>query len=126
MEDFIRFLESVALLYSREPTLPSNEHSGSIRPNPYFRKLFTLGANQGFSLNHFEAMVILSTVGPQPDKKTHEPLFWAIFSADGVMTALFVPVQLFLFTLAFPLGWIESPSHAILLGQVIMFHSARG
>ena len=48
-------------------------------------------------------------------KKTHEPFFWAIFSAGGVMTALFVPVQLFLFALAFPLGWLEPPSHESLL-----------
>lgn len=49
-----------------------------------------------------------------------EPFFWTLFSAGGVVSALFIPVQLFLFGLAFPLGWIAPPSYeslAQLAGQ---------
>jgi fumarate reductase subunit D len=41
-----------------------------------------------------------------------EPLVWLLFSGGGVATALFFPILLFLFGLAFPLGWIEPPDHA--------------
>ncbi|MGH8774141.1 MAG: fumarate reductase subunit FrdD [Jiangellaceae bacterium] len=44
-----------------------------------------------------------------------EPLVWLLFSGGGVVTALFVPVLIFLFGLAFPLGWISPPDHAHLL-----------
>ncbi|HEX4664926.1 MAG TPA: fumarate reductase subunit FrdD [Terriglobales bacterium] len=40
-----------------------------------------------------------------------EPIFWTLFSAGGVVAALFLPVQLFLFGLAVPLGWIHAPSY---------------
>ena len=42
--------------------------------------------------------------------------FWALFSAGGVAAALLLPVHVFLFGLAFPLGWIEPPSYESLLG----------
>ena len=44
-----------------------------------------------------------------------EPLLWITFSAGGVFAALLIPVLLFLFGLAFPLGWVAPPSHAHLL-----------
>jgi len=44
-------------------------------------------------------------------KKSNEPFWWALFGAGGVLSAFFVPVLIFLFALAFPLGWIVSPSH---------------
>jgi fumarate reductase subunit D len=44
-----------------------------------------------------------------------EPLLWLLFSAGGVMSALFAPVLLFLFGLAFPLGWLAPPDHGRLL-----------
>ncbi len=43
---------------------------------------------------------------------------WLLFSSGGVMAALFVPVLLFLFGVAFPLGWITPPDHDHLLGVV--------
>ena len=44
-----------------------------------------------------------------------EPFLWLLFSAGGVAAALFVPILLFLFGVAFPLGWISAPSHEHLL-----------
>src|SRR5262245_42403553 len=44
-----------------------------------------------------------------------EPFLWLLFSAGGVLAALMIPVLLFLFGLAFPLGWLTSPSHEHLL-----------
>jgi fumarate reductase subunit D len=45
-----------------------------------------------------------------------EPLLWLLFSAGGVLSALFIPALLFLFGLAFPLGWLQRPAHDYLLG----------
>jgi fumarate reductase subunit D len=45
-----------------------------------------------------------------------EPVLWLLFSAGGVMSALFLPVLVFLFALAVPLGWIEEPGRDRLLG----------
>jgi fumarate reductase subunit D len=36
---------------------------------------------------------------------------WLLFSAGGMMAALFLPMLLFLFALAFPLGWISPPEY---------------
>jgi fumarate reductase subunit D len=51
-------------------------------------------------------------------KRSHEPFVWLLFSAGGVVAALFIPVQLFLFGVAFPLGWLNSPSYDALLALV--------
>lgn len=40
-----------------------------------------------------------------------EPLAWLLFSAGGVMAALILPVLVFLFGVAFPLGWVPPPSY---------------
>ena len=44
-------------------------------------------------------------------KRSVEPLPWLLFSAGGVMSALFLPVLVFLFGLAVPLGWISAPTY---------------
>src|SRR5215469_8989267 len=44
-------------------------------------------------------------------KKLLEPFFWTLFSAGGVVAALLMPVHIFLFGLAFPLGWLRGLSH---------------
>ena len=44
------------------------------------------------------------------------PLLWTLFSAGGTLAALLYPVHLFLTGLAFPLGWLEPPSHEHALG----------
>ena len=48
---------------------------------------------------------LLNRLPPSP-----EPFLWLLFSGGGVAAALFVPSLLFLFGLAFPLGWIDPPS----------------
>jgi fumarate reductase subunit D len=48
-------------------------------------------------------------------KKSAEPLLWTLFSAGGVVAALAVPVHLFLFGVAIPLGWVGDPGHEHLL-----------
>jgi fumarate reductase subunit D len=49
-------------------------------------------------------------------KRAVEPLPWLLFSAGGVVAALFLPLLLLLFGLAVPLGWISAPSHQALSG----------
>lgn len=44
-----------------------------------------------------------------------EPFVWLGFSAGGVVAALLIPALLFLFGVAFPLGWIDPPDRAHLL-----------
>ncbi|GAA4712843.1 fumarate reductase subunit FrdD [Phytohabitans rumicis] len=46
------------------------------------------------------------------DRASPEPFLWLAFSAGGVVTALTVPAVLFLFGIAFPLGWLDPPSYA--------------
>lgn len=48
-------------------------------------------------------------------KPSNEGFFWLLFSAGGVVAAVFIPVLLFLFGLAFPLGWLQQPSYEKLL-----------
>jgi fumarate reductase subunit D len=38
-------------------------------------------------------------------KRSLEPFLWTLFSAGGVLAALLIPIHLFLFGLAVPLGW---------------------
>src|SRR2546425_11123884 len=51
-------------------------------------------------------------------KRSFVPLFWTLFSVGGVVAALLIPVHLFLFGLAFPLGWIQPPTYENLLALV--------
>ena len=44
-------------------------------------------------------------------KKPMEPFLWTLFSAGGTLAALLIPLHLFLFGLAFPLGWLPWPSY---------------
>ena len=45
------------------------------------------------------------------NKRSNEPFLWLLFSAGGVVAAMLLPVHLFLFGLAFPLGWLPSPGY---------------
>jgi fumarate reductase subunit D len=51
-------------------------------------------------------------------KRSNEPFLWALFSSGGVVAALLIPVLLFLYGLAFPLGWLEAPSYQSTLALV--------
>ncbi len=44
-------------------------------------------------------------------KTSNDAFFWTLFSAGGVVAAVLIPIHLFLFGLAFPLGWISAPSY---------------
>ncbi len=44
-------------------------------------------------------------------RRSVEPFPWLLFSAGGVMAALFLPVLLLLFALVFPLGLFAAPSY---------------
>ncbi|MDE2868160.1 MAG: fumarate reductase subunit D [Chloroflexota bacterium] len=37
--------------------------------------------------------------------RSHEPLFWSLFAAGGVLAALFVPVFILVSSLLGPFGW---------------------
>jgi fumarate reductase subunit D len=51
-------------------------------------------------------------------KRSNEPFLWALFSAGGVVAAFLIPMLLFLFGLAFPLGWLEPPTYERTLALV--------
>jgi fumarate reductase subunit D len=51
-------------------------------------------------------------------KRQPEPLLWLLFSAGGMAAALMLPAVLFLFGIAFPLGWLDAPSYESLLALV--------
>jgi len=44
-------------------------------------------------------------------KKSNDPFWWTLFGAGGTLSAFFMPVLAFLFTLAFPLGWVQVPDY---------------
>jgi fumarate reductase subunit D len=48
-------------------------------------------------------------------KRSNEPFLWLLFSAGGTLAAMLIPIHLFLFGLAFPLGWMNGPSYERLL-----------
>ena len=51
-------------------------------------------------------------------RRSPEPFLWLLFSGGGTVTALLFPVLVFLFGVAFPLGWLSWPDHAHLLSVV--------
>ncbi len=44
-------------------------------------------------------------------RKPAEPYLWTLFSAGGVVAALFLPIHVLLFGLAYPLGWLKAPGY---------------
>jgi fumarate reductase subunit D len=51
-------------------------------------------------------------------KRRVEPIVWLLFSAGGVLGAVFLPSLVFLFGLAVPLGWLDRPDYAHLRAVV--------
>jgi fumarate reductase subunit D len=49
--------------------------------------------------------------GRMPAKRPIEPFLWLLFSAGGVASAMLMPSLVFLFGVAFPLGWLSPPTH---------------
>jgi fumarate reductase subunit D len=47
--------------------------------------------------------------------RPREPFFWTLFSAGGMLAALFLPAVALVLWVAAPLGWIERPDVAALL-----------
>jgi fumarate reductase subunit D len=48
-----------------------------------------------------------------------EPLLWLLFSAGGMASAMLMPALVFLFGLAFPLGWLPATSYEHLSAVVL-------
>ena len=48
-------------------------------------------------------------------KRDPEPFLWLLFSAGGVVSAMLMPILIFLYGVAFPLGWLTPPSHQQML-----------
>jgi fumarate reductase subunit D len=44
-------------------------------------------------------------------KESVEPFVWLGFSGGGMVAALMIPALVFLFGIAFPLGWIDPPDY---------------
>ena len=51
-------------------------------------------------------------------RQSNEASLWSLFSAGGVVAAFLIPVHLFLFGLAIPLGWLHPPSYQSLMALV--------
>ncbi len=44
-------------------------------------------------------------------RESNEAFYWTLFSAGGVVAALFIPAYLLLFYISIPLGWVRVPSY---------------
>ena len=55
----------------------------------------------------------------RPPKRPIEPLLWLLFSAGGMASAMLMPALVFLFTLAFPLGWLPANYESL---RVLLLH----
>ena len=51
-------------------------------------------------------------------RESNEAPLWALFSVGGVVAAFLIPIHLLLFGLAFPLGWLSTPSYEHMLALV--------
>jgi fumarate reductase subunit D len=54
----------------------------------------------------------------KPSQLRLEPLLWILFSAGGVIAAFLIPVQLFVQSFVFPLGWAKAPDYTTISALV--------
>lgn len=45
-------------------------------------------------------------------KRSNEPAVWMLFGIGGFLVAFLLPVQIFLYGIAFPLKWLPDPGYA--------------
>jgi succinate dehydrogenase subunit D len=45
-------------------------------------------------------------------KRSNEPVVWFLFGTGGFIVAFFLPVHIFMYGIAFPLGWLPDPGYA--------------
>src|SRR5437588_12584332 len=45
------------------------------------------------------------------ESRINDGPLWTLFSVGGTLAAMFIPIHLFLFGIAIPLGWIDTPSY---------------
>jgi fumarate reductase subunit D len=50
--------------------------------------------------------------------RSHRPLPWMVFGIGGFLVAFFFPVQIFVYGIALPLGWLPEPSYRSTLALV--------
>jgi len=55
----------------------------------------------------------------KPPKRPIEPLLWLLFSGGGMASAMLMPALVFLFALAFPLGWLPANYESL---RVLLLH----
>jgi fumarate reductase subunit D len=55
-------------------------------------------------------------MAPTHERGTAEPFVWLLFSAGGVVAALFLPVLLVMFGVAIPLGLLNASDYGHMLG----------
>jgi len=51
-------------------------------------------------------------------KRSNDGFFWSLFSVGGVISAFLIPIHVFLFALALPLGWLPHGGYEHLLALV--------
>jgi fumarate reductase subunit D len=59
-------------------------------------------------------------------KRSHEPVFWALFGAGGMLSALLGPVLIFVTGLAVPLGWLATDTMSAARMAAFVGHPAGG
>jgi succinate dehydrogenase subunit D len=55
------------------------------------------------------AVAVTGSARIEMAKQSNEAFFWMLFSAGGVVAALLIPAQFFLFGVAIPLAWVHAP-----------------
>jgi len=54
--------------------------------------------------------------------KSNEPIWWSLFSAGGVVAALLIPIHIFLFGIAGPLGMLPPDALEFSRMQALLAH----